>query len=149
MSVLKLNDVGLVPTIDIGEDYDIHPINKLDVGKRLALAAEKIIYSNTKESYYPMLDKIFADNNTVHLNFEKAIVIKEDDDNIKGFELSENGIDFKAVNAIQIDKKTIQISHLEINAKTVIRYLWKDAQEDVMIYNKLGIPMPPFERQLN
>jgi sialate O-acetylesterase len=35
---------GLAVTIDIGEAGDIHPSNKLDVGRRVARAARRVVY---------------------------------------------------------------------------------------------------------
>ena len=37
---LNLDLVGMIPTIDIGDDYNVHPANKHDVGYRLAVASD-------------------------------------------------------------------------------------------------------------
>lgn len=41
---LALPNTGMAVAIDIGDAKDIHPTNKQDVGKRLALAARKVAY---------------------------------------------------------------------------------------------------------
>ena len=41
---LALPNTGMAVTIDIGNPTDIHPRNKVDVGERLALAAEAVAY---------------------------------------------------------------------------------------------------------
>src|SRR5262249_11649653 len=41
----SLTNTGLIVTIDIGEARDIHPKNKLDVGKRMAYWAMGEVYS--------------------------------------------------------------------------------------------------------
>lgn len=48
---LSLPNTGMAVTEDIGEWNDVHPTNKEDVGKRLALAAEKIAYHDNKIVY--------------------------------------------------------------------------------------------------
>jgi sialate O-acetylesterase len=42
------SNTGMAITIDIGEWNDLHPLNKEDVGKRLALAAEKFLMVTVK-----------------------------------------------------------------------------------------------------
>ena len=37
--LLKIKNTGMIVTLDIGENYDFHPSNKHDVGKRFALLA--------------------------------------------------------------------------------------------------------------
>jgi sialate O-acetylesterase len=46
LKTLSLPNTAMAVTIDIGEWNDIHPLDKKDVGKRLALAAEKVAYGN-------------------------------------------------------------------------------------------------------
>ncbi|MGH9819328.1 MAG: sialate O-acetylesterase, partial [Pyrinomonadaceae bacterium] len=45
-TALRTPKTGLIVTNDIGEATDIHPKNKLDVGKRMALWAFKHVYGN-------------------------------------------------------------------------------------------------------
>ena len=45
---LKLPATGMAVTIDVGEWNDIHPLNKKDVGTRLALVARRVAYGDTE-----------------------------------------------------------------------------------------------------
>src|SRR5207253_2219580 len=44
LTALSAPKTGLIVTIDIGEAHDIHPKNKLDVGRRMALWAFANVY---------------------------------------------------------------------------------------------------------
>ena len=54
-TALTLRNVGLIVTIDIGEARDIHPQNKLDVGKRMALWALARVYGRKLTDTGPMM----------------------------------------------------------------------------------------------
>jgi len=55
---LKLPNTGMASAIDIGEASDIHPKNKQDVGKRLALNALKIAYNKDMVYQGPMFTSV-------------------------------------------------------------------------------------------
>ncbi|HWA99658.1 MAG TPA: sialate O-acetylesterase, partial [Pirellulales bacterium] len=68
----KQPNVGIALAIDIGEANDIHPRNKQEVGRRLALAAEKIAYGRQLEYSGPVYSGMKIDGSTIRLAFEHA-----------------------------------------------------------------------------
>ena len=52
---LNLDLVGMIPTIDIGDDYNVHPANKHDVGYRLAVASDFLVYNPKILGHYPKI----------------------------------------------------------------------------------------------
>src|SRR6185437_13356371 len=57
MTLKKSPHTGMAVIIDIGDSADIHPKDKQDVGKRLALLAEKKVYGKTSvEDSGPMYE---------------------------------------------------------------------------------------------
>ena len=68
---LSTPNVGLVTTIDIGEP-DIHPINKQEVGRRLAVMAEATVYGRHIEYSGPLYAGMQVDGNALRLRFVHA-----------------------------------------------------------------------------
>jgi len=67
---LALPNTGMATAIDIGEEKDIHPKNKLDVAKRLALVAEKVVYNENVISSGPTYKIMKIEGDKVRLSFE-------------------------------------------------------------------------------
>src|SRR5687767_2524238 len=68
---LKVPNTAEAVIIDIGEARDIHPKNKLDVGKRLALAAERIAYGREDVVHSgPVFESMKIDGNAARLKFK-------------------------------------------------------------------------------
>ena len=65
-------NVGLACAIDIGEHRNIHPANKQEVGRRLALQAESIAYGKKIVDGGPMLDKTVVEGNTIRVSYKNA-----------------------------------------------------------------------------
>ena len=73
LKTLSVPNTGMAVITDIGEWNDIHPLNKEDVGKRLALAAEKIAYKENIVSAGPVYQSMKIDGNKIIISFTKSI----------------------------------------------------------------------------
>jgi sialate O-acetylesterase len=70
LQTLSLPNTGMAVTIDVGEWNDIHPLDKKDVGERLALAAERVAYGDTSVvSSGPLYQSNTIDGNKIILTF--------------------------------------------------------------------------------
>ena len=143
---LNLDLVGMIPTIDIGDDYNVHPANKYDVGYRLAIAADHLVYNPKVSGHYPKIIEMVSRSKSVLFSFDQSIVNKFSSDIINGFEIFKNGVFVSKANVKLIDEKTIALHHSSIEYPIEIRYLWEDAPSEVSIYNDLEIPLPPFRK---
>ena len=73
LKTLSLPNTAMAVTVDIGEWNDIHPLNKKDVGKRLALAAKKIAYKDSEVVYSgPLFKSYEIKGNKIILEFENT-----------------------------------------------------------------------------
>lgn len=142
---LTLDNVGMVTAIDIGDDYNIHPKNKKDIGNRLAIVANDLVYGNKENNYQPVISKIETESNYLKITFKNEIKIKGDTLNILGFEISVDSRNYKTVSAKLINPTTIKIEYFNSEAVINLRYLCKDAPEKVMIYGGENLPLSPFQ----
>ena len=134
--------------IDIGEYNDLHPLNKKEVGRRLALLAEDKVYNENIISTAPIYIKMNKEENKLILNFENnesgLISIRGD---LNNFEISDDKGKFYKANAI-IKGESIVVWNSKINNPMNVRYAWNNSPRDVNLYNKEGLPVAPFTTEI-
>lgn len=141
-SALQLEGTAMVVTIDIGEYNELHPQNKKSVGQRIALAARNIAYGEEISYSGPMFESMSIVNNKIYVKFqnaEKGFLENE----LKGFEISEDGIQFIPAKA-EIDQLQIVVFSEKISHPKHVRYAWADNPEYVSLYGSNGLPAVPF-----
>ena len=69
LKALSLPNVGMAVTIDIGEWNDIHPWNKHDVGNRLSLLAENMVYGENIVAGGPHFQSATIEGNNIKISF--------------------------------------------------------------------------------
>ena len=86
---LKLDQVGMAVTIDIGLADDIHPKNKQEVGRRLALLALAGSYGKNVSSSAPVFQNYIIKGDKMELDFgQKQDGFKIKDTTLKGFTIA-------------------------------------------------------------
>ena len=71
---LAVPNTGMAVAIDLGEWNDIHPLNKKDVGERLALAAQRIAYGDNQVVYSgPQFDHFRLEGDKIRLFFKHIL----------------------------------------------------------------------------
>lgn len=144
-SALKLNAVAMVTAIDVGDDNNVHPKNKQIIGKRLALAAQNVAYGDFKSAVSgPNIKKTEIKDNIITITFDDSLIIKGDKSNINGFIIESSHHKFETAKAKLVNDYTVEVYSELVNNPKSLRYLWKDAPGEVMIYNRSGLPVPPF-----
>lgn len=149
-NLLAVPNTGMAVAIDLGEWNDIHPLNKYDVGKRLALQAQKIAYGDKKIVYSgPLFKSMKINGNKLVMKFTEtgSGLVAKGNKELNGFAIA--GEDGQFVWA----KATIQGDEITVSSKTVlkptkVRYAWADNPEGANLYNKENLPASPFEATL-
>jgi sialate O-acetylesterase len=143
---LKLPKTGMAVTTDIGNPKDIHPINKQDVGKRLAATALKNVYNQDVLPSGPLFESANFDDKKAVIAFKyvgKGLVVKDRYGYLKGFEVAGDDHVFYYARA-EIQGDNIVIFHPKGLKPAAVRYAWSDAPEEANLFNVEGFPASPF-----
>ena len=141
--------VGLAVITDIGDAADIHPRNKQDVGRRLALQAMQISYGDkTVVAAGPTFSGLKVDGHRAVLSFTSVgggLVAKGDD--LAGFAIAGRNGKFVWANAA-IHGATIILSSPDVQQPTAVRYNWANNPIG-NLFNKEGLPAGPFRSDVD
>lgn len=143
MAAKVVPNTGLAVTIDIGEANDIHPRNKQEVGRRLALQALNKTYGMSIECSGPVYESYEIDGNVIRLKFSsiaKGLVAKGG--KLEGFTIAGADHKFHWAEA-KIVGNCIEVSCKDVPRPLAVRYAW--AHNPVgNLYNTAGLPASPF-----
>jgi sialate O-acetylesterase len=143
---LSLPHTGMAVAIDIGQAADIHPINKQDVGKRLALAALKVAYGQDLVFSGPVYKDMLIAGDHIILSFDhvgSGLRAKGRYGYLKGFSIAGEDRIFQWARAyIQGDK--VFVYSEKVRQPLAVRYGWANNPDDVNLYNAEGLPASPF-----
>ena len=144
-TALSLPHTGMVVTTDITDINDIHPPNKQDVGKRLALIALAKVYGQQKLVYSgPLYRSMSIEANKVRLYFDHvgSGLASRDGHALTWFEIAGEDGRFVKANA-EIDVNTVIVSNPKVLNPIVVRFAWHE-QATPNLINKEGLPASPF-----
>ena len=141
----NLQNCGMAVTIDIGEAEDIHPKNKQEVGRRLALVARANTYGQDVEWQGPLYSHYTQEGKTIRLHFTHAtsgLTTADGTGRLRGFVVAGPDRKFHWADAV-IDGNTIVVSSSEVDYPMAVRYAWAD-NPSCNLSNGAGLPASPF-----
>lgn len=147
---LAIANTGMAVAIDVGEWNDIHPLNKFDVGYRLALQAKKMAYGEkNRVASGPLFTKMTSKGSQLLLKFTEVgsgLLIKGSQ-TLRGFAVA--GQDGKFVWAdAKIVGSDVLVGNASIAKPIKVRYGWADNPVEANLYNNENLPASPFEAVL-
>jgi sialate O-acetylesterase len=143
-TMLQIPKTGMAVTNDIGNLKDIHPINKQEVGRRLALWALAKDYGlEDLEHSGPIYKSMEISKNKVVLSFDHADngLIKNGKQ-LTNFTIAGSDRVFHEAKS-KIVGKTIIVSSKNVKNPMAVRFAFTDTAEPVL-YNKEGLPASAF-----
>lgn len=142
---LALPATGQALAIDIGNPDDIHPLNKHEVGHRLALVAEAKTYGLPVECVGPSFAKLTPEGTSVRVKFDHAKGGLQARGDLVAFEVAGRDRKFYPATA-KIDGDTVIVSAPEVKAPLAVRYAFANSPV-ATLYNRDGLPAVPFRSE--
>lgn len=142
---LELPNTGMVVAYDLGEWNDIHPLNKKEIGRRLALEAARVAYRDSVVvSSGPLYESMEISGNSIILTFNSVGSGLHANNLLNGFQIA--GIDgkYKWAKAVVLSKNKVKVWSENVISPAAVRYAWEDNPEGANLKNKEGLPASPF-----
>ena len=145
-AALEIPNTGMAVIHDVGDPADIHPKNKQEVGRRLALWALAKTYDKEDQVYSgPICRSMQIERDEIRLTFDHAGsgLASRDGQPLDWFEIidaDEGGfVEGKAT----IDGGAIVVSAPGVKKPVAVRFAWHKLAESNLM-NKEGLPAAPF-----
>ena len=139
----QMDSTGMATAVDVGNATDIHPKNKQEVGRRLALIALKNTYGFDVVADAPKPVSYRFEYKKAYITFDKKIHVRNDSVPV-GFRFKDRSYKrFYAATAKDVGDKTIEISVSQPLRPSAIYYNWADYPIG-NIYGENNLPVLPF-----
>jgi sialate O-acetylesterase len=140
---LDLPQTAMAVAIDLGEHTNIHPRNKQEVGRRLALIAETRLYGIPGDDSGPMFAGATREGCAMLVHFTQAnngLIAHENP--VQSLELAGADKVFHPAQGL-IEGETLLVSSPDVKDPVAVRYAWSNDPE-ANLFNGAGLPAAPF-----
>ncbi len=139
---LNLPHTGMAVTTDIGEEKDIHPKNKQEVGRRLSMWALGAVYGKPVAVSGPRFAGHEVKGAEVRLRFthtDGGLVFKGEP---KGFVVAGEDRKWQEATA-RIEGEQVIVASPAVTNPVAVRYAWAEMPPSTL-WNAAGLPASPF-----
>ena len=142
-AALQDKHAALTVNVDIGDAANLHPTNKAELGRRLALAARKLIYGEPVPPSGAVVDSVKRRGSEVVVTFRDVTgALSSRGTQPTGFELCGTGQSSCRSTVMRIENATVVLP--DAGNATRIRYCWADTPA-CALSDASGRPAGPFE----
>jgi sialate O-acetylesterase len=144
LATLAVPNTGMAVTMDIGNPKNIHPANKQDVGKRLALWALARTYGKKVPYSGPLYKSMKKTGKSIELTFDnvgKGLILRSRAQG-NGFQIAGPDSVFKDA-VVRVRGNKVIVSHPEVVHPEAVRYAFSNTSEGTL-FSKDGLPSSSF-----
>ena len=144
LMTLDTANTGMVVTTDIGNPTDIHPRNKQEVGRRLALWALAGTYGRAEVvPSGPIYRSMTIEGDSIRVSFDHVgggLVGRGE--TLTHFQIAGRNRQFHDARAV-VDGETVVVSSQDVPDPVAVRFGWEAAPEP-NLFNAAALPASPF-----
>ena len=141
---LSLPNTGQAVTLDIGDPLNIHPGNKQEVGRRLALLAKNRVYGISVDDTGPSFRAATASSDSLVVTFTgHDLALTAGGKPLQAFEIAGEDHVFYPAKAL-ISGESVVVRSPKVSNPVAVRYAWHNAPE-ANLYSGSGLPAVPFK----
>jgi sialate O-acetylesterase len=139
-------NTGLIVILGLGEARDIHPRNKLDVGKRSAMWALNAVYGKSVGKSGPIYESARIEGSRIIIKFSEVGdgLALSDGDKLDEFIVAGEDKVWRWANAKIVSRDQVEVWSDEVSAPRAARYAWSNNPKHANLTNSTGLPASPF-----
>jgi sialate O-acetylesterase len=143
-TVATVPNTGIALTMDIGELKNIHPKNKQEVGRRLALWALATVYGQQLEFSGPIYKSMQVDGDKIRISFDHVAggLKSRDGKPLNEFTIAGTDGKFQPATA-EIDGSVVIVHADGVPKPVAVRFAFHDTAQP-NLENEAGLPAAPF-----
>ena len=144
LKTLSVANTGMAVTTDIGNIHNIHPPNKQDVGKRLALWALAKDYGRSNLAFSgPLYKSMKVEGGKIRVQFDHSEGLKARDGKaMSWFAIAGKDRKFHPAQAV-VDGNDLLVRSDKVTEPVAVRLGWSSVATPNLV-NKAGLPASPF-----
>jgi sialate O-acetylesterase len=145
-TAVSTRNAGLIVTIDVGEAHDIHPKNKLDVGRRMTRWALAQVYGRKMTATGPMFRKLKIEGAKLVLTFDEvgSGLRLRDGDKLSEFAVAGEDRKWHWAEARIKGKDRVEVWSAGVPRPVAARYAFNNNPRQPNLTNDTGLPAAPF-----
>ena len=139
--VEETNRTEIICTLGCGEEFNIHPADKSEAGRRLGIMAAEMFYDDSVQGHAPSLSEVQKIENGYHLKFKNCYghICAEKDEEYY-LNISFDGVQFEKIQ-VALSGECMEIK-TDKEAK-ITSYGWEN-NPDILFRGASGLPLMPF-----
>jgi sialate O-acetylesterase len=143
-AVQSIPDTALVVSIGTTDGFNLHPKEKLEIGRQAALLARRVAYAEDIVASGPVFKSATVEGPAIRVAFDAGDegLTSNGTDGVKGFAVAGGDGEYHFAEG-RIESGSVVVRSEEVSRPQTVRYAW-GAMPQATLINRTGLPAAPF-----